>query len=43
MNEKLNSKDVYVSPSIEVVEFVFEDSIAVSGQSDGAALWEQWD
>lgn len=36
-------KQDYVAPSIEIVEFQLEDSIAASGESSGAAFWEEWD
>jgi hypothetical protein len=32
---------VYVSPSIEIIEFQFEESIAESGASNGAALFDE--
>jgi hypothetical protein len=33
----------YESPEIEIIEFEFEESIAASGDSEGAALFELWD
>lgn len=43
--EKQVVKQDYVSPSIEIVEFQLEDSIATSGEqgASGAAFWEEWD
>ncbi|CDR31370.1 Uncharacterised protein [Acholeplasma oculi] len=38
---EIKKKEVYEAPEIEVVEFSFEDSIAVSGQKNGAAFWEE--
>jgi hypothetical protein len=38
-------KTVYVSPTIEMIEFQFEESIATSGgESKGAAFFDElWD
>jgi hypothetical protein len=42
--KKNEIKEIYVSPTIEIIEFQFEESIAESGMTDGAALFDElWD
>jgi len=35
----MDPKDIYEKPEVDIVDFVLDDSIALSGQGTGALEW----